>query len=96
MLLPHFFSVPLHISLQITDQKSILIVANTGNNTYNVLCPSTALFLLSCISLSFGIFTFNSLHTEDIDLVDGYSCFIIAGLMSLDWFLDWQNVLQSL
>jgi hypothetical protein len=57
-----------------------------------VLCPSTALFLFSFISFLLGIFTFNSLHTEDIDLVDGYSYFIIICLMSLDW----QNALISL
>ncbi|KAG9235617.1 hypothetical protein BJ875DRAFT_266209 [Amylocarpus encephaloides] len=51
---------------------------------YSVLCPSTALFLLSFVSFWFGIFTFNFLHTEDIDFVNGYSYFIIAGLMSLD------------
>lgn len=39
-----------------------------------------------------GIFIFNSLHTDDIDLVDGYSYFIVAGVLSLDW----QNVLASL
>jgi hypothetical protein len=57
-----------------------------------VLCPSTALFLLSFISFLFGIFTFNSLHTEDIDLVDGYSYFFIICLICLDW----QNILVSL
>jgi hypothetical protein len=40
----------------------------------------------------FGIFKFNSLYTEDIDLIDGYSYFIIAGVLSIDW----QNVLVSL
>lgn len=39
-----------------------------------------------------GIFIFNSLHTDDIDLVDGYSYFIVAGVLSLDW----QDVLASL
>jgi hypothetical protein len=57
-----------------------------------VLCPSTPFFFLSLISFLFGIFKFNSLHTEDIDLIDGYSYFIIAGVLSLDW----QNVLVSL
>jgi hypothetical protein len=57
-----------------------------------VLCPSTPFFFLSLISFLFGIFKFNSLHTEDLDLADGYSYFIIAGLLSLDW----QNVLVSL
>jgi hypothetical protein len=59
---------------------------------YSVLCPSTPFFFLSLISFLFGIFKFNSLHTEDLDLADGYSYFIIAGLLSLDW----QNVLVSL
>ena len=59
---------------------------------YSVLCPSTPFFFLSLISFLFGIFKFNSLHTEDLDLTDGYSYFIIAGLFSLDW----QNVLVSL
>ncbi|KAM3149154.1 hypothetical protein ABEW05_010592 [Botrytis cinerea] len=63
---------------------------------YSVLCPSTTLFLFSFVSFWIGIFTFNFLHTEDIDLVDGYSYFIIAGLMSLDWSVDWQTVLVSL
>jgi len=54
------------------------------------------LFLLFFVSFLFGIFTFNSLHTEDINLVDGYSYFIIAGLISLNWSLDWQNILESL
>jgi hypothetical protein len=57
-----------------------------------VLCPSTALFLSSFIFFIFGIFTFNSLHTEDIDLVDGYLYFIIIHLICLDW----QNALVSL
>jgi hypothetical protein len=57
-----------------------------------VLCPSTALFLFSFISFLFGIFTFNSLHTEAIDLIDGYSYFIIIILICLDW----QNALVSL
>jgi hypothetical protein len=56
-----------------------------------VLCPSTPFFFLSLISFLFGIFKFNSLHTEDIDLTDGYSYFIIAGLLSLDQ----QNFLAS-
>src|SRR2546429_8179371 len=59
---------------------------------YSVLCPSTPFFFLYLISFLFGIFKFNSLHTEDLDLADGYSYFIIAGLLSLDW----QNVLVSL
>jgi hypothetical protein len=57
-----------------------------------VVCPSTPFFSLSLISFLFGIFKFNSLHMEDLDLADGYSYFIIAGLLSLDW----QNVLESL
>jgi hypothetical protein len=56
-----------------------------------VLCPSTSFFLLSLTSFVFGIFIFNSLHTDDIDLIDGYSYFIIAGVLSLDW----QNILAS-
>lgn len=47
--------------------------------------------LISLISFLFGIFKFNSLHTEDIGLIDGYSYFIIAGVLSLDW----QNILVS-
>jgi hypothetical protein len=61
-----------------------------------VLCPSTALFLLSFVSFWFGIFTFNFLHTEDIDFVDGYSYFIMAGLICLNWSRDSQNMLESL
>ena len=57
-----------------------------------MLCPSTPFFFLSLISFLFGIFKFNSLHTEDIELIDGYSYFIIPGVLSLDW----QNVLVSL
>jgi hypothetical protein len=57
-----------------------------------VLCPSTPFFFLSLISFFFGIFKFNSLHAEDIDLIDGYSYFIIAGVLSLDQ----HNVLVSL
>lgn len=64
--------------------------------TYSLLCPSTALFLLSLFLFLFGISTFNFLHTEDVDLVDGYSYFIIAGLISVDWSLDWQDILKSL
>ncbi|KFY65576.1 hypothetical protein V496_02463 [Pseudogymnoascus sp. VKM F-4515 (FW-2607)] len=56
---------------------------------YSVLCPSTPFFLLCLISFLFGIFIFNSLHTEDLDLAEGYSYFIIAALISIDW----QNVL---
>jgi hypothetical protein len=59
---------------------------------FSVLCPSTPFFFLYLVSFVFGIFKFNSLHTEDLDLADGYSFFIIAGLLSLDW----QNVLVSL
>jgi hypothetical protein len=59
---------------------------------YSVLCPSTPFFFFSLISFLFGIFKFNSLHTEDLDLADGYSFFIITGLLSLNW----QNVLVSL
>ncbi|KAH6691780.1 hypothetical protein BKA61DRAFT_584794 [Leptodontidium sp. MPI-SDFR-AT-0119] len=53
------------------------------------------LFLLSFVSFWFDIFTINSLCTEDIDLVDGYSYFLVAGLISLDWSVDWQAVLAS-
>lgn len=56
-----------------------------------MLCPSTPFFFLSLISFLLGIFKFNSLHTEDIDLIDGYSYFIIMGLLSLDE----QNTLVS-
>jgi hypothetical protein len=59
---------------------------------HSVLCPNTPFFLLSLVSFLFGIFKFNSLHTEDLDLADGYSYFIIAGLLSLDW----QNPIMSL
>jgi hypothetical protein len=59
---------------------------------YSVLCPTTTIFFLSLISFLFGIFKFNSLHTEDIDLVDGYSYFIIVGLI----FVGRQNDLVSL
>jgi hypothetical protein len=57
-----------------------------------VLCPSTTVFFLSLISFVFGIFVFNFLHTDDIDLIDGYSYFIIVGVLSLDW----HDVLASL
>jgi hypothetical protein len=57
-----------------------------------VVCPSTPFFSLSLISFLFGILKFNSLHMDDLDLADGYSYFIVAGLLSLDW----QNVLESL
>ncbi|KAH8727354.1 hypothetical protein GQ44DRAFT_725258 [Phaeosphaeriaceae sp. PMI808] len=59
---------------------------------YSVLCPSTPFFFLYLVSFLFGIFKFNSLHTEDLDLADGYSSSIIMCLVSLDW----QNVLVSL
>jgi hypothetical protein len=59
---------------------------------YSVLCPSTPFFFLCLVFFLLGIFKFNSMHTEDLDLADGYSYFIIAGLLSLDW----QNVLVSL
>jgi hypothetical protein len=57
-----------------------------------MLCPSTTLFFLSLITFVFGIFVFNFLHTDDIDLIDGYSYFIITGVLCLDW----QDVLASL
>lgn len=59
---------------------------------YSVLCPSTPFFFLYLVSFLFGIFKFNSLHTEDLDLADGYSYCIITILLSIDW----QNVLVSL
>lgn len=59
---------------------------------YSVLCPSTPFFFLYLVSFVFGIFKFNSLHTEDLDLANGYPLFTITGLVSLDW----QNVLVSL
>jgi hypothetical protein len=40
-----------------------------------IILPSDALSLVDL----------NSLHTEDLDLADGYSYFIITGLLSLDW-----------
>jgi hypothetical protein len=39
-------------------------------------------FLFSLVSFVSGIFIFNYLHTEDIDYIDGYSYFIIAGVLS--------------
>ncbi|PVH91438.1 hypothetical protein DM02DRAFT_678092 [Periconia macrospinosa] len=71
-----------------TDGLGAILIAITP---YCVLCPSTPFFFLSLISFVFGIFRFNSLHTEDIDLIDGYSYFIFAGVLSLDW----QDVLVS-
>ncbi|KAE9364166.1 hypothetical protein N431DRAFT_388104 [Stipitochalara longipes BDJ] len=65
--------------------------ALTAITPYSVLCPSTPFFLLYLVSFVFGIFKFNLLHTEDLDLADGYSFFVIAGLISLDW----KNVLVS-
>jgi hypothetical protein len=59
---------------------------------HSVLCPNTFFFVLYLISFLFGIFAFNSLHTEDLDLADGYLFFIITGLL----FLDRQNALASL
>ncbi|TQW01895.1 general amidase GmdA [Cordyceps javanica] len=70
-----------------------LLIEITPNS---VLCPGTALFVFSFVSFWFGIFTFNFLHTEDIDLVDGYSYFIIARLISLDWSIGWQIVLPGI
>ncbi|KAF9693136.1 hypothetical protein EKO04_008586 [Ascochyta lentis] len=72
-----------------TDDIGAILIAITP---YSVLCPSTPLFCLSLTSFVFGIFMFNFLHTHDIDLVDGYSYFILAGVLSLDW----QNVSASL
>lgn len=57
-----------------------------------MLCPSTPFFFLCLVSFLFGIYKFNSLHTEDLDLADGYSYFIITAVISLDW----ENVLVSL
>ncbi|KAF2752917.1 hypothetical protein EJ05DRAFT_490522 [Pseudovirgaria hyperparasitica] len=51
---------------------------------YIVLCPDTFSFVLYLISFLFGIFAFNSLHTEDFDLFDGYDFLVITGLLSLD------------
>lgn len=46
--------------------------------------------------LLFSIFTFNFLQTEGIDFVDGYSYFIVACLISLDWSIGWQTVFGRL
>ncbi|KAG9229913.1 hypothetical protein BJ875DRAFT_473634 [Amylocarpus encephaloides] len=83
---PHICKTGVRESFE--DLDAVLIAMTP----YSVLCPSTALFLLAIITFLLGISTFNYLHTEDIDLVDGYSYFVIAGLMALDW----QNVLESL
>lgn len=75
-----------------SSEWQINVVPNTVNNTLQRALFQHAIFFLSLISFVFGIFKFNSLHTEDLDFADGYSYFIIAGLLSLDW----QNFLVSL
>ncbi|KAH8676898.1 hypothetical protein BGZ60DRAFT_513759 [Tricladium varicosporioides] len=72
----------------IVDLGAVLITITP----YNVLCPSTPFFFVSLVCFVLGIFKFNSLHTEDLDLADGYSLFIISGLPSLDW----RNVFVSI
>ncbi|RDL37477.1 uncharacterized protein BP5553_04910 [Venustampulla echinocandica] len=75
------------------SEKDVVKLALNEVTNFRLVCsvparPSSS----STSSPSYSAYSkFNSLHTEDLDLADGYSYFIIAGLLSLDW----HNVLVS-
>ncbi|KAF2015481.1 hypothetical protein BU24DRAFT_491721 [Aaosphaeria arxii CBS 175.79] len=72
-----------------TDDVDAILTAITPPM---LLCPSTTLFLLSLLTFILGILKFNALHTQDIDLVDGYAYFVFVGVISLDWDDVWVSI----